>query len=109
MWYDTSPIAITVCDVNGIIVYMNEKSKNTFEKDGGEKLIGSSLYECHTENSNSQIKRLIRENEKNTYTIEKKGIKKLIHQMPWYENENVAGLVEISIELPEQMQHHVRS
>jgi len=32
----------------------------------------------------------------------------LIYQSPWYQNGEFAGLVEISLEIPEQMPHFVR-
>jgi hypothetical protein len=44
----------------------------------------------------------------NTYTVEKGKVKKLIHQAPWYKDGRFAGLVELSIVLPENMAHHVR-
>jgi len=47
--------------------------------------------------------------ETNVYTIEKAGIKKMIYQTPWYQNGKVAGLVEISIEIPFDMPHFIRS
>ena len=42
------------------------------------------------------------------YTIEKGGRKKLICQMPWYERGAYAGLVEISIVLPDPLAHFKR-
>ena len=101
--------AITVCDKNGIIIYMNEKAGKTFEKWGGRELIGSSLFNCHNEHSVLAIKELIKTGSSNSYTIEKNGLKKIIHQAPWFENENCAGLVEISIEIPFEMAHFIRS
>ena len=44
----------------------------------------------------------------NSYTIEKKGIKKLIHQSPWFEDGKPAGLIEISIEIPFELPHFIR-
>ena len=44
----------------------------------------------------------------NTYTIEKNGIKKMIYQTPWFNEGVVSGLVEISMELLEEMPHHIR-
>jgi len=42
------------------------------------------------------------------YTIEKKGIKKLIYQAPWYENGEFSGVVELSIPIPFEMPHYIR-
>ncbi len=107
-WFDEFPSAVTVCDTNGTIIYMNEKSSKTFSKDGGKSLIGKSLYDCHPETANVKIKELLSTGKSNSYTIEKNGIKKLIHQSPWYENNELKGLVEISIEIPFDMNHFVR-
>jgi hypothetical protein len=44
----------------------------------------------------------------NSYTIEKKGIHKMIYQSPWIENGEFRGVVELSFEIPEQLPHHIR-
>jgi transcriptional regulator with PAS, ATPase and Fis domain len=103
---ELSGAAITVCDADGIVLYQNEKSKSTFAAYGN--LLGKSLKDCHKPTSWATIQRLITENVSNTYTIEKNGIKKLIHQAPWYKDGKVAGLVEFSIELPLELPHHIR-
>lgn len=101
--------AVTICDVEGKIIYMNDKAASMFSKSGGYELIGKSLFECHNERSNDIIKDLIQSGKTNSYTIEKEGIKKLIFQSPWYENGKVMGLVEISHEIPFDLPHHIRS
>lgn len=107
-WTKDFGAAITVCDTAGNILYMNEKSKKTFEKWGGN-LTGNNLQQCHQQKSWDTIQNLINHNEKNVYTIEKNGLKKLIYQAPWYENNAVAGLVEMSLEIPFEMPHFIRS
>ena len=54
------------------------------------------------------IRQMLETHERNVYTIEKNGVRKLIYQSPWYQNGEFAGLVEISLEIPEQMPHFVR-
>lgn len=108
IWSDEFPSAITIADKNGIIFYMNDKAAATFEKWGGKALIGKSLYDCHSEASREKLRNLILTHGSNSYTIEKNGVKKLIHQSPWYQNGEYAGIVEISIVLPEMMSHFVR-
>lgn len=108
-WVDEFPSAVTVCDTEGIILAMNNKSQRTFEKDGGKALIGRSLFDCHPQAASDKIRELMKNQKSNSYTIEKNGIKKLIHQSPWYKNGVFAGLVEISIEIPMQMAHFVRT
>jgi len=40
----------------------------------------------------------------NTYIIECKGVRKLVHQEPWYDQESFAGLVETVIVLPAELE-----
>jgi len=107
-WADTIDVAVTVCDRDGRILEMNEKSKATFAKDGGGALVGRSLFDCHGPASAALIRQLVADGRSNTYTVEKGGIRKLICQTPWYAGGAVAGLVELSIVLPEGMPHRVR-
>jgi transcriptional regulator with PAS, ATPase and Fis domain len=107
-WIEESPVAVTVCDTNGIVLDMNRKSEKTFQSDGGRALIGKSLLDCHSPASREMIRKMLQNGASNTYTIEKAGVKKLIHQMPWFENGAVAGLVEFSIEIPAIMPHFNR-
>jgi hypothetical protein len=100
------PFAVTVCNTDGTIVYMNNKSRATFT--GAEELIGKSLYDCHNENSAAKIRDIMATGIPNSYTIEKKGIKKLIHQSPWFDDGKAAGLIEISIEIPYELPHFKR-
>ncbi|HON17973.1 MAG TPA: PAS domain-containing protein [Salinivirgaceae bacterium] len=107
-WADKLNFAVTICDIHGTILYMNEKAQQVFARWGGKELIGKSLFPCHSEYSVEMIKTMIAEGKSNTYTIEKNGIRKLIHQTPWYSDGRVAGMVEISIEMPDNMPHRVR-
>ncbi len=102
------PFAVTACDNNGVIIYMNEKSCATFLKNGTDTLIGKSLYDCHNPKSVEKIKEILETGISNSYTIEKNGLKKLIYQCPWFKNDEIAGLVEISLVIPEDMPHFVR-
>jgi transcriptional regulator with PAS, ATPase and Fis domain len=107
-WIKEFPAAITVCDAEGIIIEMNNKSAKTFEKDGGLNLIGQNLIDCHPEPSKSQLKDMLKIHNTNVYTIEKNGVKKLIYQSPWLENDQYKGYVEISLEIPFDMPHFIR-
>lgn len=102
------PFAVTACNNDGIIVYMNEKSRSTFSKNETETLIGKSLYDCHPKPATLKIKELLKTGKTNVYTIEKKGLKKMIYQCPWYKNGLIQGLVEIALILPEEIPHFVR-
>ena len=107
-WTNNVPFAITVCDTNGVVLEMNEKSALTFSKDGGKDLIGKSLMDCHSEKSRKMITDMMQSEKVNIYTIEKQGKKKMIYQCPWYADGKMSGLVELSIELPDNMPHFVR-
>lgn len=109
-WSDELPfVAITICDKEGKIIDMNRRSIATYEKDGGKALIGKQLMDCHPERAKKIIGQLMSEGKTNAYTIEKEGLRKLIYQSPWYENGEFAGLVEMSVVLPETMPHYVRT
>ncbi|MDE6853421.1 MAG: PAS domain-containing protein [Muribaculaceae bacterium] len=101
--------AVTVCDADGTIIYMNERSRETFAARGGAALIGRSLIPYHNERSQSIIRHMLATGESNCYTIEKHGVRKMIYQTPWRDVSGaVAGLVEISMVIPEEMPHYVR-
>ena len=107
-WVKEFPGAVTVCDPDGIILEMNDQSIKVFEADGGEKLIGTNLLDCHPEPARLKLERLMEMQRRNVYTIEKKGVKKLIYQAPWYEDGQYRGFVELSLEIPFEMPHFVR-
>jgi transcriptional regulator with PAS, ATPase and Fis domain len=107
-WIKEFPGAVTVCDENGIILEMNDKSLQVFADDGGEKLIGQNVLDCHPEPSRSKLAKMLTERSSNVYTIEKKGKKKLIYQTPWFEGGKFGGLVELSLEIPNDMPHFIR-
>jgi len=109
-WIKEAPIAVTVCDAEGIITEMNLKAGRTFEKSGGLGLIGADLLACHPEPSRTKLKNMLSAAPPapNVYTIEKNGVKKLIYQFARLENGRPSGLVELSLELPPDMAHFVR-
>ena len=108
-WIKEFPAAITVCDPDGVILAMNDRAAKTFEKDGGYGLVGKNMLDCHPERARPKTEQLLAAKQKNVYTIEKNGVKKMIYQSPWYENGEYAGFVEMSLEIPFEMTHFVRS
>ena len=108
-WVKEFPAAVTVCDPDGIILEMNDKSVKTFEKDGGLALIGRNIFDCHPDPARGKLERLMDAVQTNVYTIEKNGIKKLIYQSPWFQDGSYAGFVELSLEIPFEMPHFIRS
>ncbi len=108
-WIYEFPASITVCDREGVLLDMNACAEKVFESDGGRALIGSNVLDCHPAEARAELKRMLEAGEKNVYTIEKNGIKKLIYQSPWYENGQYRGFVELSMEIPFEMSHFIRS
>jgi transcriptional regulator with PAS, ATPase and Fis domain len=103
-WARELPAAVTVCDLQGIIIEMNDKAKSTFSGD----LVGRNVLDCHPEPARAKLAELLATGKSNVYTIEKNGIRKLIYQSPWYRGGQFAGLVEISLELPASLPHFQR-
>jgi transcriptional regulator with PAS, ATPase and Fis domain len=108
IWSEEFDGAITICDREGIITYMNDTSKRVFMKYGGDDLMGTNLLDCHPEPSRTKLSEMLKTPTTNTYTIEKAGIKKIIHQSPLYENGVFSGLIEMSFELPYSLPHFIR-
>ena len=107
-WIDKLEGNIIVCDADANIIYMNEKALNHYAKDGGAALIGKSLFDCHNEHSAAKIREIMTTHEKNVYTIEKNGLKKIIYQTPWMDGGEFKGIVELSLEIPMELPHFVR-
>jgi sensor histidine kinase regulating citrate/malate metabolism len=108
-WIKEFPGGVTVCDADGIITEMNDHAANIiFIEDGGRALIGKNVFDCHPEPALGQLKRMVQERQRNVYTIEKKGVKKIIYQSPWYQNGVYAGFIELSLEIPFELPHFVR-
>lgn len=106
-YFQQAPISVTICDKDGKILEMNDKSVSTFVHDG-QSLIGHSLLDCHPEPARTTLIQMLQNHNVNAYTIEKNGVKKLIYQMPWYQDELFAGYIELSMEIPFEMKHFVR-
>lgn len=51
--------AVVICNTKHEIIYMNSAAIARYGKSGGEKLIGSSLLNCHNEKSNEMIKKTV--------------------------------------------------
>jgi hypothetical protein len=108
-WVKEFPAAITVCDEEGIILEMNDKAAKSYEAEGGRKLIGSKVLDCHPEPARTKTERLLAARQKNVYTIEKNGVKKFVYQSPWYRNGQYAGFAELVLETPFELPHFIRS
>lgn len=108
-WIEEFPCAVTVCDVDGIILRMNARAAQTFQADGGAALVGRNVLDCHPPAARARLQEMLHSRTMNAYTIEKNGVKKLIYQSPWFENGEYKGFVEISLPLPAVLPHFVRT
>jgi len=108
-WVKGFPAAITVCDPQGTILEMNDAAREVFRADGGEKLLGSNVLECHPERARRILEEMLANQRANVYTIEKNGRKKMIYQSPWYKDGQYAGFVELSLVIPAEVPHFIRS
>ncbi len=107
-WSESVGAAITVTDARGTIVEMNARSRETFAADGGSALVGRSVFDCHPEPAAAKTRALYAGRQPNHYTISKNGQKKIIHQLPWFEDGVFAGYIEISIPIPDALPHFDR-
>lgn len=108
-WVEEFPGAVTISAKDGTILYMNEKASEAFAARGGrEALVGGNLASCHKEASNIIIQALMDERKANAYTIAKGGKSKFIYQAPWFEDGELRGLVELSMEIPARLPHFDR-
>jgi transcriptional regulator with PAS, ATPase and Fis domain len=107
-WVKEFPGSVIVSDADGIILEINDKAEKILEEDGGRDLIGKNMLDCHPEPARSELVGLMKAHQSNVYTIEKKGVKKLIYQTPWYREGEFAGFVELALEIPFDMPHFVR-
>jgi hypothetical protein len=70
--------------------------------------VGKSLLACHPEPARTRFRAQLATPSTNTYTIEKQGKWKLIHQLPWWREGEFSGVVELGFELPSVLPHFVR-
>lgn len=107
-YFEKVGIAITITDRDGKILEMNESSCRV-NLSPGQSIIGSNVLDCHPEKARLLLEQLMRDEETHAYTIQKGDVKKLIYQMPWYDEAGeYAGFIELSLPLPAEMPHYVR-
>ena len=51
--------AVVICDVSHKIVYMNPCAERQYAKRGGASLMGKSLLDCHSPESQEKIRRVV--------------------------------------------------
>jgi len=107
-WVEEYPGSITVCDREGIILEMNRKSIESLRDQGGRKLVGQNLMDCHPEPARSKLQRMMKERRTNVYTVKKGRVRKIIIQAPWYKKNRYRGFVEVSVPITGRIPNIVR-
>lgn len=107
-YFEKADVAVTICAKDGTILDMNQKSVKTFIKPGMPGIIGQNVLDCHPEPARSLLADMLENPRTNVYTVEKEGVKKLIFQTPWYDGDEYAGFMELSMVLPEVIPNRVR-
>ena len=108
-WFEHLPCAITVCDRNFRILYMNDRSAEVNKEDGGRGLIGKSLIDCHPPRARRKLRVLMSSGRPHAYTVQRKGTTKMVYQSHWRKKGRTGALVEIVFELPRRMPNRVRN
>ena len=107
-WITEYPVAIKACDINGVLVYLNDTAAEKLAGKGGRKLIGQDIFRCHKPESQKKLALLMKTGGTNCYTIIKQGQKSLVYQAPWVESGVIKGMVEMTIELPDNLPNYLR-
>ena len=108
-WTKEFPSAITVCSVDGLLLEMDDKAAENLAQDGGRLLLGNNILDCHPQAARTKTEHMLASAARNVYSIEKNGLRKLIFQSPWFKYGHYAGLVELSLEIPDEIPHFIRS
>lgn len=107
-WLDELPCAVTVCDKDYSILYMNDMAAEATKEDGGRKLIGKSLLDCHPPRARRKLIKVMESGKPNIYTAERGGVRKMVYQCHWRSGGVVSGLLELTFVLPKKVPRHVR-
>jgi len=107
-WAEEMDVRVTVCDLKGIIVYLNRASALSMHKYGGVELIGKSIFDCHNSRSCEKIRDMIEHPSVSIYIVEKAGERRLIRQFPWEEEGVHKGIIEFSFSVPFEIPVKVR-
>ena len=96
--------AVVACDANFNIIYANEKCKQVFKVTSNvENFFGNHMADCHKPETMDKLKKLFedyKEKNKNLdyYTVDLPNGKLTIVNVPFYEGDIFAGVVEFIFE-----------
>ena len=107
-WFKHFPGAITVTDENAIIIEMNDAAAEAHKEEGGYALMGQSTIDCHPKSLQEKVRHIYDSQQLNVYSIQKNGKEKLIYQTPYFKDGIFAGVVEMSLPMPDNVPHFDR-
>lgn len=108
VWLEELPCSVMICDKNYKILYMNEKSAEDHAKDGGRKMVGTDLMECHPPEAQAKMRKMLASGRSNVYTMQLKRKKKLVYQCQWKKGRSVGGLFQLVFEVPSEIPNIVK-
>ena len=107
-WAYTYPAEIMVCAPDGLILEMNQTAIQLYQQEGGAQMIGTNVFDHHSEPATSQVRAIVARQQATTYTTQKENRKTLVRIAPWYREEQYAGFVLITFELPEHLPNIIK-
>jgi PAS domain-containing protein len=107
-WWSEFPVAMTLCDRDGIILEMNARALEAYKEDGGAGLIGQNALDCHPEPARQMLAEMLASGQQHIYMINKGSLRELIYQAPWYRDGQYAGFVELQLEIPQEIANFIR-
>jgi PAS domain S-box-containing protein len=102
--FDRVEVTIVASDPDFNIIYMNARAKKLFkEQYNRENLVGTNMTECHQPETMEKIRKLFQEfrsKEKTLsyYVNDLPGGKETVVQVPFYDGDHLAGVVEFDFE-----------
>ena len=108
VWFEELPCSVIVCDKWYKILYMNDRAAEDHADDGGRALVGTDLMKCHPPDAQVKLRKVLISGRPNVYTTEENRKKKLVYQCQWKKGGRLGGVVQLVIQLPRDIPHHVR-
>ena len=102
--FDNLKVAAIASDPDFNIIYINRRGEELFKAImNAENLVGSNMRACHKPETNEKLERLFQEYRKKErtldyYVMDTPGGKATIVNVPFYEGDEFAGVVEFIFE-----------
>jgi len=104
-WFENLPCAVTVCDRNYTILYVNQATAEANAERGGKELVGRSLLDCHPPRARRLLRKVMDSGEPHIFTSERNGRKKMVYEAHWRRDGEVGGMIEVSFQLPRKVRN----